>query len=138
MRYNNHDTISTYSDTTQLAKKYHPDRNEGDPEAAKKFTKIGEAYEVSTVLHILSLMKCLKIQVLSDSQKRNMYDHSGFSEYNSTGGFGGESPFTTMRAEEIFKQFFGGDVGSMFGQEFGGGSSGFSQQVLAAYQLWRL
>lgn len=30
----------------QLAKKYHPDRNKGDPEAAKKFTKIGEAYEV--------------------------------------------------------------------------------------------
>lgn len=31
-----------------LAKKYHPDRNKGDPSAAKKFTKIGEAYEVST------------------------------------------------------------------------------------------
>ena len=32
--------------TPQLAKKYHPDRNEGDPNAAKQFTKIGEAYEV--------------------------------------------------------------------------------------------
>ncbi|CAI8057913.1 DnaJ homolog subfamily A member 3, mitochondrial, partial [Geodia barretti] len=29
----------------ELAKKYHPDRNEGDPNAAKQFTKIGEAYE---------------------------------------------------------------------------------------------
>ena len=31
----------------QLAKKYHPDRNKGDTNTAKKFTKIGEAYEVS-------------------------------------------------------------------------------------------
>ena len=30
----------------ELAKKYHPDRNKGDSEAAKKFTEIGEAYEV--------------------------------------------------------------------------------------------
>ena len=28
-----------------------------------------------------------------------------------------------MRAEEIFKQFFGGDIGSMFGQDFGDGMS---------------
>ena len=66
---------------------------------------------------------------MSDSQKRKMYDHSGFSEYDTSGGFGGGNPYTTMRAEEIFKQFFGGDMGSVFGQEFGGGSSGFSQQV---------
>ena len=31
----------------QLAKKYHPDRNKGDKSAARKFTEIGEAYEVS-------------------------------------------------------------------------------------------
>ncbi|KAL3213214.1 hypothetical protein MRX96_035559 [Rhipicephalus microplus] len=30
----------------QLAKKYHPDTNKGDPEAQKKFQEVSEAYEV--------------------------------------------------------------------------------------------
>ena len=30
----------------QLAKKYHPDTNKGDPEASKKFQEVSEAYEV--------------------------------------------------------------------------------------------
>lgn len=34
----------------QLAKKHHPDRNKGDEEAARKFTEIGEAYEVPPLL----------------------------------------------------------------------------------------
>ncbi len=42
-----------------LAKKYHPDLNKGDSNAAKKFTEIGEAYEVRTIhthtLHTLIL-----------------------------------------------------------------------------------
>lgn len=95
----------------ELAKKYHPDRNKGDSETAKKFTKIGEAYEV-----------------LSDQQKRQAYDYSGFSEFSSA-THGGGTPFTTMRAEEIFRQFFGGDfkdLGSMFGHEFGGPSQQLS------------
>lgn len=40
-------TVTGLSLPTQLAKKYHPDRNKGDADAAKQFTKIGEAYEVS-------------------------------------------------------------------------------------------
>ena len=31
----------------QLAKKFHPDKNKGDPEASKKFAEVAEAYEVS-------------------------------------------------------------------------------------------
>ena len=61
------------------------------------------------------------VQVLSDLDKRKVYDYSGFSEF-STEGPGGGTPFSTMRAEEIFKQFFGGDfrdLGSMFSQDFG-------------------
>lgn len=99
----------------ELAKKYHPDRNKGDPESAKTFTQIGEAYEV-----------------LSDDEKRRIYDATGHSEYTSTGGPGGGAPFSTMQAEEIFRQFFGDfDLGSMFGnQGFGGGASSTHQQLV--------
>lgn len=31
----------------QLAKKFHPDTNKGDPSANKKFQEVSEAYEVS-------------------------------------------------------------------------------------------
>lgn len=39
----------------QLAKKYHPDRNK-DPDAAKQFTKIGEAYEVQYCTAIIIII----------------------------------------------------------------------------------
>lgn len=32
----------------QLAKKFHPDTNKGDPNAPKKFQEVSEAYEVRT------------------------------------------------------------------------------------------
>lgn len=46
----------------QLAKKYHPDTNKTDPNAAKKFQEVSEAYEV-----LLSLFTCLILfRVLHD------------------------------------------------------------------------
>ena len=59
----------------KLAKKYHPDSNAGDPQAEQKFKEITEAYSV-----------------LSDPEKRKMYDqygHAAFDEGAGTGGFGG-------------------------------------------------
>ena len=44
----------------QLAKKHHPDTNQGDPDATKKFQEASEAYEV-----------------LSDAEKRRGYDMYG-------------------------------------------------------------
>ncbi len=78
------------------AMKYHPDRNQGDKEAEDKFKAAAEAYEV-----------------LSDSEKRKIYDQYGAEGLRSSGFRGGPGNF-----EDIFSNF--GDVfGDLFG--FGGG-----------------
>ncbi len=83
----------------KLAKKYHPDMNNGDDSSSEKFKRISEAYEI-----------------LSDSDKRKRYDqygHSGINEddFNfddfARGGFGG--------FEDIFDMFFGGGMNGMSG-----------------------
>ncbi len=59
----------------KLAKKYHPDLNQGDKEAEAKFKEISVAYEV-----------------LSDEQKRSNYDRFGEDGINGNfqdSGFGG-------------------------------------------------
>ena len=85
----------------QLAKKYHPDLNKDNEEAAQKFKEINEAY-----------------QVLSDEQKRAQYDQVGHDAYTQgaqggygAGGFGGGfSGFGGFG--DIFDTFFGGGTSS--------------------------
>ena len=55
----------------KLAVKYHPDKNQDDPEAEEKFKEISAAYEV-----------------LSDEDKRAKYDRFGHEAYTSGGGGG--------------------------------------------------
>ena len=75
----------------------HADKNHNNPAAEQKFKEISHAYEI-----------------LSDSQKRQVYDQYG--EAGLEGGAGGGGG---MAAEDLFAQFFGGGGG--FGGMFGGG-----------------
>ncbi|CAN1153668.1 DnaJ protein ERDJ3B [Linum perenne] len=72
----------------KLALKYHPDKNPGNEEANKRFAEISNAYEV-----------------LSDSEKRKIYDaygEEGLKQHMAGGGGGGG-----MDIQNIFEQFFG-------------------------------
>ena len=70
-----------------LARKYHPDVNK-EPDAEERFKEINEAF-----------------MVLSDEQKRSIYDRYGHEGLRSTGGM---PDWNTIDPFEIFEQFFGG------------------------------
>lgn len=75
-----------------LAMKFHPDRNVGDEEAAVRFKEAAEAYAV-----------------LSDGEKRQIYDRYGHAGLNGAGGFGGfNSDDLAEGLGGIFEQLFGG------------------------------
>lgn len=79
----------------KLALKYHPDRNPDNEEAEVKFKEASEAYEV-----------------LSDPQKRQMYDQFGHDAVSGQGGAGfssAEDIFSSFG--DIFEDFFGGRGG---------------------------
>jgi len=85
----------------KLALKYHPDRNPGNKESEKKFKEISEAYDV-----------------LSDDQKRRLYDLHGHEGLRGTA----HRDFQTASFEDIFEAF--GDIfgdTSFFGDIFGAG-----------------
>uniref|UniRef100_A0A7V4N2M8 Chaperone protein DnaJ n=1 Tax=Thermodesulfobacterium geofontis TaxID=1295609 RepID=A0A7V4N2M8_9BACT len=74
----------------RLALKYHPDRNPGNKEAEEKFKEISEAYEV-----------------LSDPEKRAIYDAYGYSGLRSSGYRGFENISDIFKAfSDIFEEFF--------------------------------
>lgn len=81
----------------RLAMDHHPDRNAGDRESEARFKEASEAY-----------------QVLSDSEKRAIYDRYG---HNTPGGGPGHPGFGDMG--DVFSAF-----SDIFGDMFGGGGRG--------------
>jgi molecular chaperone DnaJ len=100
--------ISREATTDELRKayrrealKHHPDRNQGDTSAESKFKEVNEAY-----------------QVLSDDDKRRIYDQFGHAGLEtSMGGGGGFDGITDVFAhmQDLFSEMFSGGAG------FGGG-----------------
>ncbi|MCB1756779.1 MAG: molecular chaperone DnaJ [Gammaproteobacteria bacterium] len=80
----------------RLAMKYHPDRNQENPQAEASFKEAKEAFEV-----------------LNDPQKRAAYDQFGHAGVKQGGGFGGGHGAAD----------FGDIFGDVFGDIFGGGRS---------------
>ncbi|EKF15295.1 DnaJ domain-containing protein, partial [Bifidobacterium bifidum] len=81
----------------KMSRKYHPDI--AGPEYEDKFKEVNNAYAV-----------------LSDPDKRRMYDSGVDPNDPNAGGFGGASGFGMGDMSDIFGQFFGG--------AFSGGSQG--------------
>ncbi|EYB66996.1 Chaperone DnaJ-like protein [Deinococcus phoenicis] len=98
----------------KLAKQYHPDKNPGDEKAADRFKDIGEAYAV-----------------LSDPEKRQLYDQYGHAGQvppgaypgGAGGGFqsGDFSGFDTGQFSDFFQGLFG-----MGGRRGAAGAGGFA------------
>ena len=83
----------------KLALKYHPDRNPDDKEAEEKFKIVNEAY-----------------QVLSDDEKRSIYDRYGKAGLEGQGGMGNGFGSSSMDdIMDIFNSMFGG--GGSFGRQ---------------------
>ncbi len=83
----------------KMAMKYHPDRNQDNPEAEAKFKEVQEAYAV-----------------LSDQEKKSAYDQFGHAGVDQSAGMGGGAGFG-----DIF--------GDMFGDIFGGARQGGRRQA---------
>lgn len=108
------------------AKEFHPDLNKDDPQAADKFKEAQEAYSV-----------------LSDENKRKMYDqygHAGVGGSSAGGGYGGFGGFDASEFDfgDIFDSFFGGGGGFGGFSNFGGAANSRTRATRGSDVLMRM
>src|ERR1700758_3090517 len=97
----------------RLAMKFHPDRNPNDKDAEERFKEAKEACEV-----------------LTDAQKRAIYDQHGHAGIEAAArGGGGRSGFA---GGDAFSDIFGDVFGDMFGAARRGGGDARTQQFRGA------
>ena len=102
----------------KLAKKYHPDTNQGNKEAAERFKEATEAYNI-----------------LSDPEKKKMYDQFGHAAFDGSagaggayGGNGGGGTYQYAGPDGTFHEYHfegNGDMDDFLKNIFGGHFSGF-------------
>lgn len=118
----------------KLARKYHPDLNKDDKNAADKFKEISNAYDI-----------------IGNAEKRQKYDNNEIDENGKPTGFGagfggansgfgnyqsyGGNPFGGFKSRGSSGAQGGFDFSSIFGDDifsqFGGAQSGFNQHSAA-------
>lgn len=90
----------------KLAKKYHPDMNPGDKQAEQRFKEVTEAYNI-----------------LSDTEKKKMYDQYGFAAFEEGGG----NPYGAGGQNGAGGSFHGGFQDGFKGFDFGQDGSGYHE-----------
>lgn len=107
----------------KLAKKYHPDTNPGDAYAEKQFKEITEAYNV-----------------LSDTEKKKLYDQFGFAAFDGSMGVDPSSQRQGYQNGTYYREYNFNDSDvfeDLFGNMFGGsfGRNGFHREPSRAVRL---
>ena len=125
----NADTGTIKKAYRKLAKKYHPDTNAGNEQAAEKFKEATEAYNI-----------------LSDKEKRKMYDQYGHAAFDGSmgadGAYGngsasGGGTYRYAGPDGTFHEYHfegNGDMDDFLKQMFGGAFHGFGG---AHSSFWR-
>ena len=99
----------------KLAMQYHPDKNPDNKEAEEKFKEASEAYEV-----------------LSDKEKRQIYDQYGHSGLENKFGGAGFSWEEFMHRSDL-NDIFGDGFSSIFDTLFGGGFGSRNHRSSSGY-----